>query len=206
MILEIRTYDLLPGRSQKVLDKIGAALPERVRLSPLAAMWNVEVGQLDRIIHFWPWTDLAQRTEVRARFSELNNWPVRNDDDIVSSDSWIMRPAPFTPPLAKAALGPVYEICIDRMKPHALDKILSTWEPMIEKRSKLAPFVGAWSSIIGPLNTWVHVWGYESLEHRREVTAEAVSRGVWPPAASPDTLFAQRTVSLAHPASYSLLS
>jgi hypothetical protein len=206
MIVEWRSYDLRPDRAGPVLDRIGRALPGRVRLSPLAAMWEVEVGRRDRIIHFWPWADLSERTRIRARFSELADWPVRNDDDIVASESWILQPAPFSPPLEPAVLGPVYEICVDRMRPHALGRIVAAWEPTIAARARLAPFVGAWSTIIGPLNTWVHVWGYESLDHRRAVVEQAAAEGIWPPDADADLLFVERTVSLARPASYSPLS
>lgn len=206
MIVELRRYDLRPGRAAAVIDRIGRALPGRLRLSPLAAMWTVEVGRLDSIVHLWPWKDLAERTAVRARFAELDDWPVRNDDDIVQSDSWILQPVSFSPPLEAAAHGPVYEICVDRMRPHALGRVVATWERSIEARAGLAPFVGAWSTVIGPLGTWVHVWGYESLDHRRRVAEEAAARGIWPPAGDPDELFAERTVSLARPASYSPLS
>ena len=54
MILEMRIYSLKPGRAQAALDKIGRALPGRLRLSALAAMWYADTGHLDRIYHLWP--------------------------------------------------------------------------------------------------------------------------------------------------------
>lgn len=204
MILEMRIYSLRPGRAQAALDKIGRALPGRIRLSPLAAMWYTDIGVLDRIYHLWPFADLAERTEVRARFAELSDWPVRNDDDIVDSESRIMRPAPFCPELAAGSLGPLYEICVDMMRPHGLHDVVESWSPAIEARARIAPFVGAWSSEIGPLNRWTHIWGYESHEHRRAVREECRAKGIWPPAGD-EALFRERASTLVLPASYSPL-
>ena len=50
--------------------------------------------------------------------------------------------------------------------------------PAREKYSKLAAF---WHTDIGPLNQVIHVWGYESLEEREHVRAEASKADGWPP-------------------------
>lgn len=51
--------------------------------------------------------------------------------------------------------------------------------PGREKHSKLAAF---WHTEVGPLNQIVHVWTYESLEHRTNVRAAASKEPGWPPA------------------------
>jgi hypothetical protein len=50
--------------------------------------------------------------------------------------------------------------------------------PVREKHSKLAAF---WHSEIGPLNQIIHVWAYESFEHRADVRAAATKDEGWPP-------------------------
>jgi hypothetical protein len=47
-----------------------------------------------------------------------------------------------------------------------------------EKHSKLGAF---WYTDIGPLNQIIHVWPYESLQHRTEVRAAAAKETGWPP-------------------------
>lgn len=204
LLLEMRIYSLRPGRAGAVLDRIGRALPGRLRLSPLAAMWYADTGRLDRIYHLWPFADLAERTSVRARFAELDDWPVRNDDDIMESESRIMRPAPFCPHLCAAKLGPLYEICVDAMRPHGLHDVVESWASAIERRSALSPFVGAWSSEIGPLNLWTHIWAYESYEHRLVVKSQCRRDAIWPP--QDDELFRERSSTLVWPAEYSPLN
>jgi hypothetical protein len=47
-----------------------------------------------------------------------------------------------------------------------------------EKFSKLGAF---WHSEVGPLNQVIHVWPYDSFEHRTKVRAEAAKADGWPP-------------------------
>lgn len=205
MIVEMRIYTLKPGSTAQVLDRIERALPERQTLSPLAAMWYTDVGRLDQIVHLWPFKDLAERTSVRDRFTELKHWPVNNGDDLVESESRIMRPAPFSPPLEARKLGSIYEICVDALAPHSLHQVVDSWSKSIEARMKLAPLAGAWSSEIGPLNQWTHVWAYESFEHRLEVRREAITKKIWPPEPGNTNLFRKRESMICFPASYSPL-
>jgi len=50
--------------------------------------------------------------------------------------------------------------------------------PSREEYSKLAAF---WHSEVGPLNQIIHVWAYDSFEHRAEVRAAAAKDPNWPP-------------------------
>src|SRR4051812_38324110 len=50
--------------------------------------------------------------------------------------------------------------------------------PAREKQSKLTAF---WHSEIGPLNQIIHVWCYDSFEHRAQVRAAATKEPGWPP-------------------------
>src|SRR5271155_786350 len=51
--------------------------------------------------------------------------------------------------------------------------------PVREKHSKLAAF---WHTEVGPLNQIIHVWTYDSFEHRAAVRAAASKEEGWPPA------------------------
>lgn len=47
-----------------------------------------------------------------------------------------------------------------------------------EKHSKLAAF---WHTEVGPLNQIIHVWAYDSFDHRAAVRAAAQKEEGWPP-------------------------
>lgn len=54
-----------------------------------------------------------------------------------------------------------------------------------EVRGKYSALGGLWHTEIGPINEVIHIWPYESLQHRAEVRAEAGkdASGKWPPQA-----------------------
>src|SRR4051812_15667979 len=58
------------------------------------------------------------------------------------------------------------------------------WAPMLEKRQALSPLGALFRTEIGPLNTMVHIWPYESLDERGRIRRQAVQDGIWPPATS----------------------
>jgi hypothetical protein len=75
MIIEMRTYTLQPGTVATFEERFGQALPARAKVSPLAAFWHTEVGPLNRVIHVWPYDDLAARTRLREEATKLQGWP-----------------------------------------------------------------------------------------------------------------------------------
>jgi hypothetical protein len=75
----------------------------------------------------------------------------------------------------------LYEVRTYTLKPGSVaeaEKRFGEAIPAREKHSKLDAF---WHTDIGPLNQIIHVWGYESLQHRTEVRAAAAKETGWPP-------------------------
>ena len=66
MIVEMRTYRMKPGSIPEVENRFAEGLRERTKVSPLGAFFHTEVGPLNRIIHCWPYDDLAHRSKVRS--------------------------------------------------------------------------------------------------------------------------------------------
>ena len=67
MIFEIRTYQLKPGTVPNAVQAFADKIENRVKLSPLAGFWHTEVGELNKIIHIWPYKDINERNEIRAK-------------------------------------------------------------------------------------------------------------------------------------------
>ena len=75
----------------------------------------------------------------------------------------------------------IYEVRTYTLKPGSVaeaEKRFGEAIPARDKHSKLGAF---WHTEIGPLNQIIHVWGYESLQHRTEVRAAAAKETGWPP-------------------------
>ena len=68
MIVDVRTYELQPGRLRDFLalyEKEG--LPVQLKhLGNLVGYYTTEVGNVNEIVHMWGYTDLADRTRRRA--------------------------------------------------------------------------------------------------------------------------------------------
>lgn len=75
----------------------------------------------------------------------------------------------------------IYEVRTYTLKPGSVAEAEKRFGEAIaarEKHSKLGAF---WHTDIGPLNQIIHVWPYESLQHRTEVRAAAAKETGWPP-------------------------
>ena len=152
MIYEIRTYDLKPRSVPEFEKRTGAMIETRLRYSDLGGFWSTEVGALNQVVHIWPYEDLNQRAEIRAKAVSDGIWPPDNTEFLLNMESEIYLPAPFSPPLNNRRIGPLYEMRIYTYAPGAIPLVIKSWERAIDERQKYSPLAGAWYSEIGGLN------------------------------------------------------
>jgi NIPSNAP len=205
MIVEFRTYTLQPGSVATAEERFGQALANRTKLSALAAFWHTEVGPLNRIIHVWPYEDMAARTRIRAESTKVAGWPPNIREFVVEQKSQIFIPAPFSPQLEPRQLGGIYEIRIYTLKPGMIPNQIERWSGAIGERVKLSPLAFAGHSELGDLNLWCHIWAYKDAQTRFEIRDKARRDGVWPPrGGTPGAILKQENM-LAVPAAFSPL-
>jgi len=207
MIYEARTYQLKPRATAEFLELFGDAYPRRAEVSKLSGFFYTDIGPLNEVVHVWPYRSLADREKKRALAMgkpELK-WPPKVGHLIESMTSEIFIPAPFTPTMAKGALGPVYEWREYEIFPGMMPEVYRNWEKKLPARLKMSPLVMAMHSEIGGLNKFVHIWAYKSLDQRAAVRAEAIEKGIWPPGGPNPTLRSQKSKILL-PASFSPLT
>src|SRR5258708_35982036 len=166
MIVEMRTYTLKPGSQATVVERFGKALPNRTKVSPLAAFWTTDVGPLNQIIHVWCYEDTATRDKTGAASTKLEGWPPDIHEFVVDQETKIMIPAPFSPPLEPRTLGGIYEIRTYVYKPRSMPHVLESWSAAIGERTKLSPLVGAFYSEGGVVTRNVHSWAYKRAGSR----------------------------------------
>ena len=97
MIYEMRVYTYKPGTIPEVLKRFGDSMPQRQKLSPLAAAWYSEFGALNMFIHVWPYKDFSERQRVRAESMKLDQWPPKTREFLVRQDTMILAPAACSP-------------------------------------------------------------------------------------------------------------
>ncbi len=193
MIYEVRTYQLKPRGVPEFVDLFGKAYEKRRALSRLAGFFYTDIGPLNEVIHIWPFKDPNERVKKRARAASEKKyaWPPMVKHLVEQMKAEIFIPAPFSPTMASGALGPVFEWREYRILPGMIDEVYRNWEKALPKRLALSPLVMAMHTDVGALFKFVHIWAYESLDHRAAVRAEAVAKGFWPPRGRKETLQGQ---------------
>lgn len=96
-VYEMRTYTFRAGTMPQVLDVWAAAVPSRIRLSPLVACWTSEVGRRNRLRHIWGYRSLDERARIRREALTHADWPPMTREWRVHEESEILLPAPYSP-------------------------------------------------------------------------------------------------------------
>ncbi len=184
MIYEVRTYDIKPHSMPEALKRFGDAYPARAKYSELAACWTTEIGPLNQLIHVWGYENAGERDRVRGEARKESGWPPAMKELIVDMASEVFIPCPFSPHLTPGDPGPIYEMRIYKIAPGEIPQMIKRWEGAVEERMARSPLAVAMYTDHGPLNKFVHIWPYKSLEHRAETRAKAIADGIWPPKAT----------------------
>lgn len=96
-VYEMRTYIYQPGTIPEVLKRWEAAIQDRVKLSPLAACWYSDMGELNKFVHVWAYKSFAERDRIRAESTKLPTWPPKTREFLVSQSNKILFPASCSP-------------------------------------------------------------------------------------------------------------
>lgn len=186
MIYEFRTYTIQPRMMGEFMKRWEPLLPKRLEHSRLAAMWTTEIGPLNEVIHVWEYKDVLERTQTRERVQKAGIWPPKTQDLITNMKSEIMILQPFSPPMTPSSHGPYFEMRSYTLKAGGTAQMSESWAKHLPGRVKLSPLIGCFTSDIGNLNQWVHIWAYKSLDERVAVRKKAMEQGIWPPPSTPD--------------------
>ena len=205
MIFEFRTYQLKPGTVPNAVQAFADKIENRVKLSPLAGFWHTEVGELNKIIHIWPYKDINERNEIRAKAVAMKLWPPAIADFVLEMESKILYPAPFSPPFTPGEHGSCYEFRTYTYGAGVVPKVMDIWSKHIGERTKHSPLIFAGYTELGPLNQWMHVWAYKNMGERERIRGEAVAKGIWPPPRDPSIVMLRQETTLAIPAKFSPL-
>jgi hypothetical protein len=199
MIYEFRTYTLNPRTLPEVIKRFGDALERRLAYSQLAAFWYTEIGPLNQIVHVWPYENALERSKIRAQVVKDGVWPPKLSEFNTDMKSELLDPLPFSPPMSPCNDGPYFEMRSYTLKPGSIPEMAQRWQEHLPARRKLSPLMGVFTSDVGGLNQWVHIWAYKTLDQRAEVRDSAKARGIWPPPGGNLTLRQETKILLAAP-------
>jgi hypothetical protein len=182
MLLEMRTYVLKPGATASFEERFAEGLSARQQFSKLLGLWRSEVGGLNQVVHIWPYESFEDRERIGQEARKTGKWPPKTQEFIVTQDTKILQPAPFSPPLPEGKLGKLYEFRTYTYLPGTMPTVLERFGKVMPERAKLSPLVGVWVTAIGPLNQFIHVWAYKDAAERERLRVEAAKTiAGWPP-------------------------
>ncbi len=97
-IFEWRDYIVQPGQMKGIIDRWSKAIDTRTERSPCTMIMHTDLGELNRMVHIWPYKDLEHRREVREKAAKDKIWPpAGGEGTLVTQDNKIMYAAPFSP-------------------------------------------------------------------------------------------------------------
>lgn len=81
-VYEIRSYELQPSEALALAEQgWAAALDARLSIRPITAVMHSLDGLTPRLVHIYPYADLAQRAQVRDRAIATGRWPPKGGAD-----------------------------------------------------------------------------------------------------------------------------
>src|SRR5262245_57926789 len=76
MIYELRTYTVRTGTLGDMV-KAASTVSREVRgddYGKLEGYWSTDIGPLNQVMHLWSYSDLNERTKLRAELSKNQRW------------------------------------------------------------------------------------------------------------------------------------
>ena len=106
MLVDLRTYRLLPGRVPAQLELYGKlAYPVQLRYMGEPHFYLMgESGELNTLVHGWVYENAGDREAKRAKMAQDPDWKHflaenAKAGNIVAQRNSLMTPAPFAPPI-----------------------------------------------------------------------------------------------------------
>lgn len=73
-VYELRTYDIVLGKTEQWVHRLVQGLPDRCKLSEPVGVWFTEFGPVNTAIMLWSYPSLDDRTRIRKEAQQLEEW------------------------------------------------------------------------------------------------------------------------------------
>ena len=200
MLYEIVTVEVRPGAVADAVERCAETALSGTGQSRLLGFWTTEIGRVNELLSLWSHPDGAPGWDGLA----AGDWLGRVHDVVVRMHVERFRLFPFMRDIEAGAYGSVYELRSYLLKPGTTQKTIDIWAEALPKRAELSKPLGAFYAVGGVLQRFIHIWPYDSADHRQRTRDRAVAEGVWPPKGGADHLLHQEN-SLLIPTSFSPL-
>lgn len=180
MLHRMTIEEAKPGNLPRVAADFGRGLvlsPQAERES-LRGAWTTEFGALNQLVAVWECADGAERAFDGIANEEATapgTWT--RSADLNNVISLVLKPQ--IPLREMMDINRVYDFRVYDLKPAHVDDYFNLLLSVIELRQSYSRAFCVWRPASGRLNRVVHMWGYESMEHRQEVRNRLSSDRAW---------------------------
>jgi hypothetical protein len=95
---ELRYYTLKAGKLPEVAKAWEAAIPARLKMSPVVLAGGIDTGTANGFVHIWAYQSLDQRMQIREEAGKKGVWPPPGSADrLFTQETKILMPAAFSP-------------------------------------------------------------------------------------------------------------
>jgi hypothetical protein len=200
MLYELFTAEVRPGTLGTAVQRLGEAVAARGTSSGLLGCWTTEIGQVNELVAL---SAVAGSPSVGDGVA--GHWLASAlTEFLVTARLEHLRLFPFLPEVQPGSFGRVYELRNYVMKPGTTQETIERWEKALPQRMERSKIIGAFYAVSGPLQKFVHIWPYDSADHRQRTRDEAVAAGIWPPKGGAERLLHMQN-SLLIPTAFSPL-
>jgi hypothetical protein len=200
MLYELFTAEVRPGTLAAAVQRLGQVAAGRSATPGLLGCWTTEIGQVNEIVAL-----SAVAEGLSMDDGPAGHWLASAlTEFLVTARLEHLRLFPFLPDVQPGSFGRVYELRNYVMKPGTTWETIERWEKALPKRMERSKIIGAFYAVSGPLQKFVHIWPYNSADHRQQTRDEAVAAGIWPPKGGAERLLHMQN-SLLIPTAFSPL-
>lgn len=179
MLYQMRICTLTIGSVGEYEENFGNVVDKRTNMSRLVGCFHTEIGDLNRVMHIWKHESTDEGMGGHAKGASQSWWPPANAHLILNQMTKLLSAAPFRPEPLTGALGPVYEFRTYTIKPGKMNEIISLWAKNLNSREELSLLAACFTTEVGPLNQFIHIWAYRDLDHRAEVRLASRKLSNW---------------------------
>lgn len=190
MLYELATLDIAIGAAPEVAKGVLAWTAEDPK-GKLLGMFAADVGALNQVYVLRSYETAADVATERHRV-HFSASPFNAGASLLGLSTETYAPFPFVQPAQPGAYGGTYEFRAYTTKTGGIPETLALWEKWLPNRLKLSPLVIAMYALDGAPR-FVHVWPYADAGVRSKTRADAVAKGIWPPAGGPKWLATMRS-------------
>lgn len=163
--------------------------------------WRTDIGQLGSVLvlrRFERESDLGE--ERRRALLDRDPFGVRGLATSVTQESY--QGFPFLPAATPRKAGGIYEFRTYRLTVGGLPATLEGWKAAIEPAREYTDHLVINMFALDGRPRILHIWGFESLEQRRELRERHYAAGTWPPKGGPENIAqASSVIALSNPGS-----